>query len=109
MSQHLTGNYEYDRIEIIGDFRILQVRKALVITNDDNNDEIVSRTFSRYTLTPGTLGANNQLIDNPLAYEADGSTAIPVFIKNICQACWTSEIKQAYREYLINNAPPIEN
>ena len=103
MSTHLTGNYEYDRIEILGEFRLLQVRKALVITNDDNNDEVVSRTFSRYILRPGTLNTNSQLIDHPLDYEPDGVTAIPSYIKNLCQHLWTSDVKEAYRQHLISN------
>ena len=50
----LTESIEYDKMEIIGQYKAVQVRKATVIKRD--NVEIPgSRSFERYTLQSGTL------------------------------------------------------
>ena len=42
-------------------------------------------------------------MDNPLDKEPDGVTAIPDKVKNICNSVWTTDIKAAYKSYLIAN------
>ena len=95
----LTESIEYDKIEVI-DNTSVHVRKATVIKKDGN---VLTRTFSRYVLQPGTLDSNNNLVDNPLDKEPDGITAIPDNIKAICNLVWTTEVKNAYKAILIAN------
>ena len=98
----LTETIEYDKIEVVGEYKSVQVRKANVIKKD--GVEIPgSRSFERYVLQPGTLDSNNNLVDNPLDKEPDGITAIPDNIKAICNLVWTTEVKNAYKAILISN------
>ena len=49
----LTESVEYDKIEVVGQYKMVQVRKATVIKRD--GVEIPgSRSFNRYLLTAGT-------------------------------------------------------
>lgn len=96
----LTKTIEYDKIEIVGPFKCLQVRKATVI-KEDGVEIDGSRSFTRYTLDPGTLDASDNLVDNPLDKEPDGVTAIPNDVKSICGIVWTDAVKSAYKAKLI--------
>jgi hypothetical protein len=94
----LTESIEYDKIEVVGQFKTVQVRKATVIKKDGTE---MARSFHRYTLDCGTLDASNNLVDNPLDKEADGVTAIPDQVKSICGIVWTDAVKSAYKAQLI--------
>jgi len=96
----LTESIEYDKIEVVGEYKNIQVRKATVIKRD--GVEIPgSRSYERYTLSCGSLDSSNNLVDNPLEKEPDGVTAIPDDIKSICGVVWTNAIKSAYKAKLI--------
>ena len=90
---------EYDKIEIVGKHKIVQVRRASVIKKDG---EELTRSFQRYILEPGTLDGDDNLVDNPLLKEPDGTTDIPDEVKAICTAAWTGTIKVAWKTKLIN-------
>ena len=94
----LSESIEYDKIEIIGQYKQVQVRKATVIKKDGVE---LTRTYQRYVLSPGTLDDSNNLVDNPLTKETDGVTDIPDEVKAICNAAWTSTIKDAWKAKLI--------
>tara|TARA_B100000282_G_scaffold179137_1_gene129950 strand:+ start:172 stop:483 length:312 start_codon:yes stop_codon:yes gene_type:complete len=90
---------EYDKIEVVGQYKIVQVRKATVVKKDGNE---IARSFERYSLDPGTLDGDDNLIDNPLLKEPDGVTDIPEEVKAICTAAWTPVIKVAWKSKLIS-------
>jgi len=94
----LTESIEYDKIEIVSQYKAVQIRKATVIKKDDVE---ISRTFFRYVLEAGTLDASDNLVDNPLDKEPDGTTAIPDEVKNICNVVWTTDLKTAWKAKLI--------
>ena len=96
----LTESIEYDKIEVVGEYKAVQVRKATVIKKDGVE---LTRSFHRYILNCGSLDASNNLVDNPLDKEADGVTAIPDEVKNICGIVWTDAVKSAYKAKLIAN------
>tara|TARA_R100000152_G_C6738851_1_gene162772 strand:- start:727 stop:1035 length:309 start_codon:yes stop_codon:yes gene_type:complete len=98
----ITKEIVYDKKEIVGDYAILQIRKASVIKEDSKE---ISRSFERYVLDPGTLDASDNLVDNPLDKEPDGVTAIPQEIKDICAVIWTTSIKNAWKAKLIADKP----
>ena len=99
----LTETIEYDKIEVVGQYKQVQVRKANVIKKDGVE---LTRTFHRYVLNPGTLDESDNLVDNPLDKETDGTTAIPDEVKAICNAAWTSTIKDAWKAKLISDKTP---
>ena len=98
----LTETIEYDKIEVVGQYKSVQVRKATVIKKDGNE---ITRSFERFVLDPGTLDGSDNLVDNPLSKEPDGTTDIPDEVKVVCNAVWTSTVKDAWKAHLIANKP----
>ena len=96
----LTESIEYDKIEVVGQYKSVQVRKATVIKKDGTE---LTRTFNRFVLTPGTLDGSNNLVDNPLDKEPDGTTAITDEIKSVCNSVWTTSVKDAWKAKLIDD------
>ena len=94
----LTETIEYDKIEVVGIYKHVQVRKANVIKKDGVE---LSRTFERFVLDPGTLDESDNLVDNPLDKETDGTTNIADEVKAVCDAVWTTSIKDAWKAKLI--------
>ena len=94
----LTESIEYDKIEVVGVYKAVQVRKATVIKKDDTE---LTRSFERFVLDPGTLDASDNLVDNPLDKEPDGTTAIADEVKAVCNAVWTTSVKDAWKAKLI--------
>ena len=94
----LTESIEYDKIEVVGQYKVVQCRKATVIKKD--NVEL-TRSFERFALSPGTLDASDNFVDNPLTKEPDGTTDIADEVKAVCNAVWTTSVKDAYKAKLI--------
>ena len=91
----LTESIEYDKIEVVGQYKAVQVRKATVIKKDGVE---LTRAFNRYVLQPGTLDASDNLVDTDLSGE-------PAEVSAVCTAVWTTDVKAAYKAYLIANKP----
>ena len=87
----LTESIEYDKIEVVGLYKHVQVRKATVIKKDG---EELTRSFERYVLQAGQLDASDNLIDTDLSGE-------PVEVSVICNAVWTTDVKAAWKAKLI--------
>ena len=94
----LTESIEYDKIEVVGVYKAVQVRKATVIKKYDAE---ITRSFERFVLNPGTLDESDNLVDNPLDKEPDGTTAIADEVKAVCNAVWTTSVKDAWKAKLI--------
>ena len=94
----LSESTEYDKIEIVGQYKYVQVRKATVIKRDETE---ISRSYERFILYPGTLDGSDNLVDNPLDKEPDGTTVIADEVKAICTAAWTTSVKDAWKAKLI--------
>ena len=87
----LSESIEYDKIEIVGKYKAVQVRKATVITKDDKE---LTRSFERYVLQAGTLDDSDNLVDTDLS-------AQPAEVSAICTAAWTDDVKAAWKAKLI--------
>ena len=94
----LSETIEYDKIEVVGQYKNVQVRKATVIKKNGNE---LTRSFERFVLNPGTLDESDNLDDNPLTKEPNGTTDIVDEVKAICNAVWTSTGKDAWKAKLI--------
>ena len=99
----LSETIEYDKIEVVGQYKHVQVRKASVIKKDGVE---LTRSFQRYVLDAGTLDASDNFVDNPLSKEPDGVTDIPDDVKAICNVVWTTTIKDAWKAKLIADKTP---
>ena len=87
----LSESIEYDKIEIVGAYKAVQVRKATVIKKDGTE---LTRSFERYVLQPGTLDDSDNLIDTDLAEQ-------PSEVSAVCNAVCTTEVKNAWKAKLI--------
>ena len=94
----LTESIEYDKIEVVGQYKSVQVRKATVIKKDGKE---LTRSYERFVLDAGTLDSSDNLVDNPLSKEPDGTTDIADEVKAICKAAWTDSVKAAWKTKLI--------
>ena len=89
----LAESIEYDKIEVVGLYKAVQVRKATVIKKDGVE---LTRAFERYVLDPGTLDASDNLVDTDLSGE-------PAEVSAICTAAWTTDVKAAWKTKLIED------
>ena len=93
----LTERFENDKIEVVGKYKAVQVRKATIIERDGVE---ISRTFHRHVLHPGTLGDGDVLVDTDISGEdAD--------VQAICTAAWTDAVKEAWRLELVAGAVSV--
>ena len=83
----LAESIEYDKIEVVGQYKMVQVRKATVIKKDDVE---LTRAFERYTLTP----------DMDLSQRSEPNEVVA-----ICNAAWTQEVKDAWKAYQESSSP----
>ena len=91
----LAESIEYDKIEVVGLYKAVQVRKATVIKKDDVE---LTRAFERYVLQAGTLDTSDNLVDTDISAE-------PAEIQAVCNAVWTTDVKAAWKAKLIADKP----
>ena len=89
----LTETIEYDKIEVVGNYKYVQVRKATVIKKDGVE---IARSFNRDSLSAGTLDESDNLVDTDISSQ-------PAEVQSICNAVWTTDVKSAYKSFLIAN------
>ena len=94
----LSESIEYDKIEVVGQYKLVHVRKATVIKKDGVE---LTRSFERFVLNSGTLDGSDNLVANPLSKEPDGTTDITDEVKAVCNAVWTTSVKNAWKAKLI--------
>tara|TARA_Y100001937_G_scaffold64650_1_gene88512 strand:+ start:799 stop:1098 length:300 start_codon:yes stop_codon:yes gene_type:complete len=94
----LSESIEYDKIEVVGIYKHVQVRKATVIKKDGIE---LTRSFERYVLDAGTLDDSNNLVDTDLSNE-------PAEVSAICNVVWTTDVKAAWKAELIARTLPTE-
>ena len=87
----LTKTTEEDKIEVVGQYKGVQIRTATIIKEDGVE---ISRKFHRKVLHPGTLDDSNNLVDTDISGESSQ-------VQGICNAVWTSTVKDAYKAKLI--------
>ncbi len=83
----LTEEQAEDKIEIIGDYKAVQIRTATVIKRDGVE---VSRSFHRHVLHPSTK-ASGSWADTDISGES-------AEVQAICNAVWSDAVKTAYQK-----------
>ena len=78
----LTEETKQDKIEIVGDFKIVQVRTATIIKKDGTE---ISRSFSRHVVAPNA--------------DISGESTE---VKAIANSVWTDAIKTAHKTHMEN-------
>tara|TARA_Y100000992_G_scaffold74419_1_gene46984 strand:- start:43 stop:327 length:285 start_codon:yes stop_codon:yes gene_type:complete len=87
----LTESLEYDKMEIVTQWKHVQVRQATVVKKDGVE---IARSFHRYVLTPGTLDASDNLVSTDISGQ-------PTDIQGVCNALWTDAVKSSWKTRLI--------
>jgi|TARA_B100000073_G_scaffold187569_1_gene155290 hypothetical protein len=91
----LTERFENDKIEVVGTYKAVQVRKATIIEKDGVE---LTRSFHRHALNCGALDESDNFVDTDISGEdAD--------VQAICNAVWTTDVKNSYKAFLIANKP----
>ena len=87
----LSKEVKIDSINIVGDYRKVQIRIATIIKEDNKE---LSRTFERRMLSPGYINSGEtEYIETDISGEES-------WIQSICNACWTTEIKDAHKAFI---------
>ena len=82
----ITKEVQYDKTEIVGDYKAVQCREATIIKEDGVE---LSRSFHRHVLHP----------DSDISGE-------PQETQDICNAVWTDEVKAAWTTFQEAQASP---
>ena len=85
----LTEQELQDKIEIVSEHKMIQVRTATVIKRDGTE---ISRSFHRHVLVPCTK-ASGSWADTDISGESTE-------VQAIANAVWTSTIKTAYQQMM---------
>ena len=83
----LAETTEYDKIEVVGQYKAVQVREATVIKKDGTE---LTRSYKRYVLNP----------DSDISGE-------PAEVQAVCNAVWTDAIKAAWIEEQKKTSHPV--
>ena len=81
----LTERTAEDKIEIVGDHKMVQVRTATIIERDGVE---ISRSFHRHVVAP-----------------SDDISGESAEVQAVCNALWTQEVKDAYAAHLASQTP----
>ena len=81
----LAESIEYDKIEVVGLYKAVQVRKATVIKKDGTE---MARSYERYVLQP----------DSDISAE-------PEEVSAVCNAVWTDAIKESWKTFQASQSP----
>ncbi len=101
----LTETIEYDKIEVVGQYKNVRVRKTTIIKKDGTE---LARSFVRFELNAGSLDASENFVDNPLTKEPDGVTDIIDEVKSICNVVWTTTVKENWKAKLLADKKSLE-
>ena len=91
----LTKTLEEDKIEVISEYKYIQIRTATVIKEDGKE---LSRSYHRKSLNPGKLDASDNWVDTDVSAESTE-------VKGIASTVWTQSVKDAFKAKLIAEKP----
>ena len=89
----LTKETKIDKLEIVGDYKKIQIREAVVVSEDGVE---LARNFHRRIISPS---GSNAVISASLATETSE-------VKLVANAVWTDAIKGAYNAFLTGSSNP---
>ena len=93
----LTKTIEDDKIEVVGEFKTLQIRQATIVKEDGKE---LSRSFHRRLLNCGKLDASDNFVNTDISAET-------AQVKAIAETCWTQATKDAWKAHLIAQKEPF--
>tara|TARA_Y100000004_G_scaffold26511_1_gene26857 strand:+ start:1614 stop:1895 length:282 start_codon:yes stop_codon:yes gene_type:complete len=85
----LTKEIIEDKIEVVGEYKSVQVRTATVVKEDDVE---LNRSFSRKAINCCTKSGGTWS-DTDISGESSE-------VQGVCNAVWTDAVKTAYKNYM---------
>tara|TARA_B100001093_G_scaffold465959_1_gene484013 strand:- start:73 stop:357 length:285 start_codon:yes stop_codon:yes gene_type:complete len=90
----ITKEVKQDKIEIVTDFKHIQVREQTIVKEDG---VVLSSSYTnRYVLDAGKLDADNNLVDTDISGESTE-------VQAVANVVWTDAVKLAWKNHLIAN------
>jgi hypothetical protein len=94
----LTEETVQDKIEVVGDYKQVQVRTATIIKRDGVE---ISKSYHRHTLPcsifSGEIRAANNAITTEGTWADTDISGESTEVQAICNAVWTDAVKTAYQ------------
>ena len=88
----ITKEVKQDKIEIVTDFKHIQVREQTIVKEDG---VVLSSSYTnRYVLDAGKLDASDNLVDTDISGES-------AEVQAVANAVWTDAVKTAWKDKLI--------
>ena len=87
----LTKEVKYDRVEIVGDYQLVQCREATIVKEDGVE---LSRSYHRHVLTPSSCHKNE---DGTFIHTDIDISDEPSETQDVCNAVWTDAVKAAWK------------
>ena len=87
----LTESTEYDSIDVVGEFKHIQIKKSLVIKKDGVK---IAKESERYSLQCGWTEDDGTWIDTNISGE-------PAEVQSVANAVWTQTIKDNFKAFCI--------
>jgi len=92
----ITKEVKQDKIEIVTDFKHIQVREQTIVKEDG---VVLSSSYTnRYVLDAGKLDASDNLVDTDISGES-------AEVQAVANAVWTDAVKLAWKNHLIAKKP----
>ena len=82
-----------DKLEIVGDYKKIQIREATVVSEDGTE---LARSFHRRVISPS---GSDAVISASLATETTE-------VRSVANVVWTDDIKGAYNAFLTGSSNP---
>tara|TARA_R100000781_G_C4008189_1_gene102728 strand:- start:4 stop:282 length:279 start_codon:yes stop_codon:yes gene_type:complete len=89
----LTKSTVTDRIEVVGEYKIIQILEKTIVKEDDVE---ISEGIKRKSFNPGQLDGSDNLVVTDLSAETTEVQAIAADV-------WTTTVKDAWKANLIAN------
>ena len=89
----LTKTIEYDKIEVVGEYKAVQCREATIIKEDGVE---LSRSFHRKVLYPSLCKKN---ADGTFTHTDTDISGESQETQDICAAVWTDAVKAAWKTH----------
>jgi len=91
----LTKTIEEDKIEVVGEYKLIHVRTATIIKEDGVE---LTRSLHRKVLNPGTLDGSDNLVDTDVSAES-------AEVRGISATVWSQTVKDSWKAKLIADKP----
>ena len=87
----ITKETKIGKIEVVGDYKAVQVRTDTVIKEDGTE---LTRKYHRHVLHCGDLDDSDNLVDTDISGEDSE-------VQSVCNTVWTTAVKNSWKAKLI--------